>query len=167
MKNNQNYYDSQEMRDYSIFTKFNDSIQWFTKTKANPKYAHIDVVAKDSLGNKYAIELKERNYDLSKLVDVFIEPLKVEWLRKAEDKGAAPIYINIFNNGDTILVWDFRKKPTLQLHQNVRIWDKGASQYKYQDRYGLLISEATIFTLDKETNKYRLCQPLTEKQTNQ
>jgi len=26
MKNNQNYYDSQEMRDYSIFTKFNDSI---------------------------------------------------------------------------------------------------------------------------------------------
>lgn len=154
-----NYFDNQEMKDYNYLCQLNESIQWFTKMKANPKYAHIDAVAKDSLGNKYAIELKERDgYDYRKLTDVFIEPLKVEWLNKAKAKGAAPIYINFFNEGKDVFVWDFRKPLTMNEYKNVRIWDKGKSCYKYQDRFALLFSECTHFQLDSKTNKYRLCQ---------
>lgn len=162
-----NYYDSQEMRDYNFLTEFNNSIRWFEKMKPTPQFAHIDAVAKDYLGKKYVIELKERGpkYDCNKMEDVFIEPLKIEWLNKGKAKGAAPIYINIFNNGKDILVWDFRKPLTLKEYKNVRIWDKGASKYKYQDRFGLLINEATHFIL--KDGKYRLCQPQQSQAENQ
>lgn len=128
------YFDRMEIEDFNKLKEINNDLKWFTELERNTLFDRIDIGAKDRKGRRVNIELKTRIIPIDKYETIFIEEDKYKHLvRKWQNDGVIPLYINFFNGG-IVGVWDLRKFPNPDI-TNVTIWNKGRQTIENVNRY--------------------------------
>lgn len=150
----QNFYDYQESVDLQYLNFLNSKTNWWTSITPTARFSHTDATGTDLKGNKYHFELKERFINPDSFNDIFIEPLKVRELEEMAKNGYRALYVNFFNRGKDVYIWNFSKPLEKSFYPNQRIWDCGAKKYKYQDRYGLFKKDAIHLRYDDIEQKF-------------
>lgn len=128
------YFERMEIEDFNKLKEINYDLKWFTELERNTLLDRIDIEAKDRKGRRVNIELKSRIIPIDKYDTIFIEEDKYNnMMRKWENEGVIPLYINFFNGG-IVGVWDLRKFPNPDM-TNVTICNKGRQTIENVNRY--------------------------------
>lgn len=131
------YFDHTEELNNLFFEDFNRTVGWFTDTQRQPVNSVYDYLCKDRSGRTVNVELKVRNIDINKYDTILIEPKKWEYLTKRwNDFGEIPLYVNFFQDGRHVGVFDLRKMEKPQ-SRKVHLYDKGHMCWKDEERYML------------------------------
>lgn len=149
------FYEDEE-RDNKMFEKFSTSMGWFTETNETSILNHIDYFCKDTKGRNVSVELKFRDLDIFKYENIFIEVEKFHHLMdKWENDKYIPIYINFFQTGDEVVIWDLRKYINNMPEKiKVKIYNKNYKNYQWVDRYLLPMRDGHYYKFIEDKNKY-------------
>lgn len=164
-----NYFDTQETRDERILKSFNEKTQMFTQITYHKKGSEIDVEAIDKKGRKCHIEIKERtdkykDFELfkTKFDNIYLETGKLNALRKIMQSGyplnEQELFINIFDDGDTIVIHNLNEPQEMIWMPNKRIYNRGLNKMEYEHRLGVLIKNAIIYKYDRDMDNYKRIQ---------
>lgn len=148
------YYEESEKTDNAYFERFNDYMKWFTITERQGHFNRIDYYCTDKKGRNVSVELKLRYNTINTFDSIFIEEEKFStMINKFNNENFLPLFINFFQNGDNVAVWDLRKyadkKP--ELIEKI-ILDPGVNQTKLVKRYLLPTKDAHYYEF--ENNKF-------------
>lgn len=157
---NSNYFKSNEDNDFEMLVKFNEETKYFDRIERCEDKNVID--AKALKGDKqFNIELKMRYMDINKFNSIYIEPNKVaKLLLEYQINGTIPLYINFFQNQNTVAIWNLSKITSYEYEPCVKIWDEGHGKYKYEARFCLYPRDACICMRQNDNDKYNEIKPI-------
>ena len=157
---NSNYFKSNEDNDFEMLVKFNEETKYFDKIVRSEDKNVIDATALK--GDKcFNIELKMRSMNINQFDSIFIEPNKVAKLMlEYHINGIIPLYINFFQNQNTVAIWNLSKINSYKYDPCVKIWDEGHKKYKYEARFGLYPRDACICMRQNDNDKYNEIKPV-------
>ena len=111
-----------------------------------------DAYTNNTIDGKTIIELKMRFQFHSKY---YIECGKYHYLiNKMDSDNAKGYYINFIVGKEDVFVWDLSKCTNLEKIYNIKIWNEGKQEYRYEDRYLLPITSAIHYKYNKYTDSY-------------
>lgn len=157
---NSNYFKSNEDNDFEMLVKFNEETKYFDEIVRSEDKNVIDAMALK--GDKcFNIELKMRYMDINKFNSIYIEPNKVaKLLLEYQINGIIPLYINFFQNQNTVAIWNLSKITSYEYEPCVKIWDEGHGKYKYEARFCLYPRDACICIRKNDNDKYNEIKPI-------
>lgn len=157
---NSNYFKSNEDNDFEMLVKFNEETKYFDKIERCEEKNVIDAIAWKN-GKKFNIELKMRYMDINKFDGIFIEPNKVaKLLLEYQINGTIPLYINFFQNQNTVAIWNLSKLTKYGYNPSVQINDKGYERNKRESRFELYTRDACICMRKNDNDKYNEIKPI-------
>lgn len=157
---NNNYFKTNEDNDFEMLVKFNEETNFFDKIERCDEKNVIDAIAWKN-GKQFNIELKMRYMDINKFDGIFIEPNKVaKLLLEYQINGTIPLYINFFQNQNTVAIWNLSKIKKYGYNPSVQINDKGYERHKRESRFELYCRDACVCMRQNETKEYNIIKPI-------
>lgn len=158
-----NYVKKQEQNDRDILQAFNDDLNYFQELTFTADKTRHDATAVDKKGRKVHIEIKQRegkykdfNEFKKKFNSCYLSTDKIPWFQKINTSGHSlneqQLFITIFDDGDTILLFNLLKEQPVEFQPNTRVWNPMKKQWQYETNIGFLIENALIFK--KENGHY-------------
>lgn len=156
---NQNYFQMNENNDFEMLIKFNEETKYFDRIERCEEKNVIDAIAWKG-DKRFNIELKMRYMDINKFNSIFIEPNKVAvLLLDYQINGIIPLYINFFQNSNTVAIWNLSKITSYGYNPSVQINDKGYERSKRESRILLFTRDACVNTRENNNEPYKLIKP--------
>lgn len=151
-----NYVSKQEQDDREILKTFNDDLNYFQELTFTPDKSRTDAYAIDRKGRKVHIEIKQRkgNYkDFEKFKEkydsCYLSTDKIPWFQKINTSGHTlqeqQLFVTIFDDGDTILLFNLLKQQKVDFQPNTRVWNPMYKCWKYETNIGFKIENALIY----------------------
>lgn len=164
--NQMSYYDRLEDADAAIITAFNQDLNYFKSILFNKKGWRNDAYAIDKKGRTVHIEIKQRqgkykdfNEFIKKYNSCYLAADKIPWMQKIMQSGYTlsekELFISIFDDGNTILLFDLLKPQKVEWFPNSRTWNPGQNKWTFETNIGFYWKNAVIFKKDITTNHYK------------
>lgn len=146
------YFTIQEDKDWDALVFFNSRVNLFDRVRRSIPCMRYDAYTNNTLDGKTIIELKMRFQFHSKY---YIECGKYHYLiNKMDSDNAKGYYLNFIMGKEDVFVWDLSKCTNLEKIYNIKIWNEGKQEYRYEDRYLLPITSAIHYKYNKYTDSY-------------
>lgn len=150
------YVKTQENKDREILQAFNDDLNYFQELNFTPDKTRHDATAIDRRGRKVVIEIKQRegkykSFDefKKKYNSCYLSANKMHWLAKVYASGRTTneqqLFITIFDDGDTILLFNLSKTQEVIYERNTRVYNPMKKCWQYEDNLGFKIENAIIY----------------------
>lgn len=150
------YVKKQENKDRQILKQFNDDLNYFQELNFTPDKTRHDATAIDRRGRKVVIEIKQRegkykSFDefKKKYNSCYLSTDKLPWFEKVNTSGRTlneqQLFITIFDDGDTILLFNLSKTQEVLLERNTRVYNPMKKCWQYEDNLGFKIENAIIY----------------------
>lgn len=154
------YFDDNETNDMLLLRKLSNDVGMFSKVGECEKYACADASGITKDGKVAIVELKNRYNEIQDFGDIFIESKKVAYLLLENiTKGHIPLYINFFTvDGVTkhAAVWNLLSLTDFKYYARIKTHSSGYQSYENRERFGLLYSDAWIYEIREDDNKFKL-----------
>lgn len=172
MNEENNYCQDNEAQDDVYFKKWTNLLNWWpTAERSDDQFDRIDYRYTGSTGTVSNIELKGRDgnkteesiaYYPAYFSGIFIEKGKYEHLMKRwEENKEIPVYINFFNSGNTVVIYDLRKAEKLYEEAKLyKVWSGVKKAYEWVQRYELTLkSAAYVYNYFTTPQGYKIDAP--------
>lgn len=137
-----------EAKDTELFGAWNGRTGWFTDWEHTPRYDGYDIMATGASGQRYAIELKRRNYSIDEYGEWMVESDKIaDGLMMYTVDGVKPLYVNFFADGK-VAVWSLAELPSSPRKEKRRRYNPGTGSNDVTCVYYLPIESARVSALD-------------------
>lgn len=147
------FFDMTEKICSDLLKEFNNQVKWFKYLHENRSGSVIDFSAVDIKDRCVSIELKNRYIKWNQFPTTFIEMHKyAELLHKYSYYHAIPLYINFFENGRFVAIWDLTKKIDCSITE-LDIYDKGHKTV-YQKEQRICLSNKDAIVYERQNNGY-------------
>lgn len=162
-----NYFNSMERDDERIFRLFNEDRNIFKQDgiKYNRRGSILDAMCIEHNGNKCHVEIKQRTKQYSdfnrfakKYGSIFLDTGKLDEFSKKLESGYTlgedELFVSIFDNGDTIILHNIKKKQPVSHEGAIELENRGTGETDHELRFGYYWWTGTVYTKD-EYGKYR------------
>lgn len=141
-----NFYEKSEVICNDYFYFLNDNLKWFTTIERNELTNKVDFKCINRTGTTCNVELKIRQNDINTFNDIFIEEKKYKNLmNQYKLYNIKPLYINWFIDKYHFIVFDLSTISKMTFYPDVKIYDKGDGNTKYENRYGLYARNGSYY----------------------